>query len=254
MTAVREPRAARRIRREGVTPAIDWSAYEPRGFYARYGHPALDFVLLVLALAPAFAIGLIVGLATWACFRSASKIFYTQRRVGRRGEIFWIYKFRTMRDPEGTAHESWTRGEDGARVTPLGRFFRNTHLDELPQILNVLKGEMSFIGPRPEMEEIELWAAAQIPGFSARLVLKPGITGWAQITQGYTSRSVDQYAKKLAITERYRKHLTLWTDLAILGGTLVWMARGRGWQWNRPRALHKKPLRTEESERSRTPN
>jgi len=213
-------------------PALDWSAHEPRGFYARRGHAALDLVLLALCLGPALALGLLIALVNWVAFRDPRKILYTQPRVGRRGRIFRIYKFRTMRDPRRDAHDSWAQGEDRVRVTRLGRFLRNAHLDELPQILNVLRGQMSFIGPRPEMIEIERWAAAEIPGFSLRLVLKPGITGPAQITQGYTGRNVEEYARKLAISRRYVEGLSLRTDLAILARTLLWMARGRGWKWN----------------------
>ncbi len=217
-----------------VVPAVEWDLYEPRGSYARYGRPLLDLVLVVLTAPPIFVIGLLVALANLAYFRDLRRVLYLQPRVGRRGRIFQIYKFRTMRDSSHSAHESWSLGQDKARVTWLGRLLRNSHLDELPQFLNILKGEMSFVGPRPEMVEVEQWAAEHIPGFSTRLVLKPGITGWAQITQGYTGRSVEEYAKKFALTEIYRKHPAFRTDLAILVRTIVWMIRGRGWQWNAP--------------------
>ena len=114
----------------------------------------------------------------------------------------------------------------------LGRFLRSSHLDELPQLLNVLRGEMSFIGPRPEMVEVEEWACANVPGFLERMVIKPGITGLAQVTQGYTPRDVEAYRRKLAVNRAYLRRYGLRTDLAILARTAVWMLRGRGWKWN----------------------
>jgi lipopolysaccharide/colanic/teichoic acid biosynthesis glycosyltransferase len=104
-------------------------------------------------------------------------------------------------------------------------------LDELPQLYNVLRGEMSFIGPRPEMVEVEAWASDQIPGFTERLAIKPGITGLAQVTQGYTPRDVDAYRRKLAINREYLATLSMSRDLGIVVRTALWMLRGRGWKW-----------------------
>lgn len=230
----RTPRAARAAALEVAHP-VAWDELEPRGFYARHGRTVLAAGLFAAALVPVVTLGTLVGLANLACFRDPRLVFYTQPRVGQRGRIFRIYKFRTMRDPKTSAHDSWSSGGDRARVTSLGKFLRSTHLDELPQFLNIARGEMTFIGPRPEMLEVEAWAAEHIPGFSARLALKPGITGRAQITQGYTGQSVEAYAEKLAINERYRAELSLRADLEILARTVVWMARGRGWGWNKPK-------------------
>jgi lipopolysaccharide/colanic/teichoic acid biosynthesis glycosyltransferase len=122
-------------------------------------------------------------------------------------------------------------GKDAARVTRFGRFLRNTHLDELPQLWNVLRGDMSLIGPRPEMLATERWAAERCPGFVERLCLKPGLTGFAQITQGYTDLGDESaYRAKLALNRRYRAELSLTTDCAILGRTVAWMLRARGWR------------------------
>jgi lipopolysaccharide/colanic/teichoic acid biosynthesis glycosyltransferase len=131
--------------------------------------------------------------------------------------------------PEGNFC-AW-RGGDKARVTAFGRLLRSTHLDELPQIINILQGEMSFIGPRPEMLEIESWAGDNIPGFEARLAIKPGITGLAQISQGYTGCDVPAYTEKLNICLDYMRRMSPWLDIQIIFGTVIWMLKGKGWHW-----------------------
>lgn len=212
--------------------AEEWEQLEPRGFYARVGRPLFhgSVIALVLPVVAAFALG--VALIQLVLHRDPRRILFVQSRVGRRGRVFRIFKFRTMRDAPTSVYDSWSHGLDRQRVTRFGRFLRNSHLDELPQMLNVLRGDMSLIGPRPEMVEIEAWASEHVPEFSTRLVLRPGITGLAQITQGYTGRSVEAYAEKLRWNELYRERLSFRTDLAILVGTVLWMVRGRGWQWN----------------------
>jgi lipopolysaccharide/colanic/teichoic acid biosynthesis glycosyltransferase len=97
----------------------------------------------------------------------------------------------------------------------------------------VLRGEMSFIGPRPEMLEVEQWASEHVPNFVQRLAIKPGITGLAQVTQGYTGRDVGAYAKKLAINLAYIERMSLRFDLEILARTGLWMLRGKGWDWQK---------------------
>lgn len=216
---------ARRIR-----SVIDWDALEPRGVYPRFGKPALRIVLLVLCLVPSLALGLVIALANAVLFRSVRRVLYTQPRVGRRGEVFSIYKFRTMRECQSGDFESWSRGEDVLRVTRFGRLLRNTHLDELPQVLNILRGEMDFIGPRPEMLEISAWACASLPRFQERHALLPGVTGLAQVTQGYVAKDVRAYARKLAADQHYRRKLSLALDLEILVRTALWMVRARGWR------------------------
>jgi len=131
-------------------------------------------------------------------------------------------KFRTMVDGAG---------DDRERVTRFGRFLRNTHLDELPQFWNVLRGDMCLVGPRPEMLATERWAAEHCPEFAERLVLRPGLTGLAQVTQGYTREGdVRAYREKVAWNLRYRERLSLTGDCAILMRTALWMLRGRGWR------------------------
>ena len=217
---------------ECLDERVDWDALEPRGGYADVVRPVLDELLLALVIVPALALGLPIAVANMIAFRSWRRVLFVQPRVGHRGRIFKLVKFRTMSEPAGSSFDSWSAG-DGARVTRLGRFLRSSHLDELPQLLNVLRGEMSFIGPRPEMVEVEEWACANVPGFLERMAIKPGITGLAQVTQGYTPRDVEAYRRKLAVNRAYLRRYGLRTDLAILVRTAVWMARGRGWKWNR---------------------
>ncbi len=207
----------------------------PRGAYARWGKRALNLSLLIVTLPLALALAFPIALVNWFIFGDVRRILYCQPRVGYRGKVFSIFKFRTMRQASGDAFDSWKEGHDRLRVTRFGRLLRNTHLDELPQLLNVLRGEMDFIGPRPEMIEIDQWASAHVPGFADRNVVLPGITGLAQITQGYTGMDEDAYGLKLSADRYYCQHLSLRLDLEILFRTGLWMIRGRGWRWQGPR-------------------
>ncbi|MSR63291.1 MAG: sugar transferase [Planctomycetes bacterium] len=202
--------------------AEHWAALAPRGLYARGLRSMLLWLvatcLLFLALAPA----LVIALVNLFVQGDPRRIFFTQLRVGYRGRLFVLYKFRTMRDHAG---------DDHARVTSFGRLLRNTHLDELPQLLNALLGDMCLIGPRPEMIATERWAARHLPEFSERLALLPGLTGYAQITQGYTDGGDEHaYRQKLELNRAYRERLSFGLDCAILVRTALWMLRGRGWR------------------------
>jgi lipopolysaccharide/colanic/teichoic acid biosynthesis glycosyltransferase len=215
------------------SPPIDWPALAPRHAYARVGRPLLDAALLCAVCVPALAITSVLAVANAIAFRDVRKVFFVQPRIGLRGRVFELVKFRTMKTAPQGNFEAWIGG-DQARVTAFGRFLRNAHLDELPQLINVLRGEMSFIGPRPEMLEVEQWASEHVPNFVQRLAIKPGITGLAQVTQGYTGRDVAAYAKKLAINLAYIERMSLRFDLEILARTGLWMLRGKGWDWQKP--------------------
>ena len=142
-------------------------------------------------------------------------IFYSQTRLGRGGADYRIIKFRTMRrDAEADGTPRWAR-EDDERATRVGRFLRKTHIDELPQFLNVLRGEMSLVGPRAERPELVEYFQKHIPFYRARLLVKPGITGWAQINYGYAS-SIDETIVKLEYDLYYIKHRNVSMDLVIL--------------------------------------
>jgi exopolysaccharide biosynthesis polyprenyl glycosylphosphotransferase len=155
-------------------------------------------------------------------------IFYSQTRCGRGGQLYRIYKFRTMRrDAEADGQPRWAR-EDDERATRVGRLLRKTHLDELPQFMNVLRGEMSLVGPRAERPELVEYFQKNIPFYRARLLVKPGITGWAQINFGYAS-TIEETIAKLEYDLFYIKHRSLLIDFIILLRTpsTVFGFRGR---------------------------
>ena len=212
-------------------PDPDWERLDPRGWYPLFGRRALTVLLLVVALPVAALLSVPIALINWVIFRDPKWILYHQPRVGYHGRVFSIVKFRTMRETSHDAFDSWKEGHDGLRITRFGRFLRNTHLDELPQLLNILRGEMDFIGPRPEMIEIHLWACENVPHFRSRHALLPGITGYAQITQGYAGMDERAYAHKLTADLDYMERMSLRLDLEILCRTAIWMLRGRGWRW-----------------------
>ena len=188
--------------------------------------------LTLLALPVIALVAAPVALANLVWFRDPRRILFSQERVGRHGRIFRIYKFRTMDEPRRSSFDSWSQSEDQERVTKLGRFLRNAHLDELPQLWNVLRGDMSLVGPRPEMVEVDDWARAHVPGFHRRLALTPGLTGLAQVTQGYAGRDPDAYRNKLEGDLAYLARFGLRQDCLLILRTVLWVARGRGWRWN----------------------
>lgn len=174
-SALRTP--ARKLPRLRPTPGTP-PAVKPLSSGERV-KTATDFVLTLLMLIP----GLPLLLACMALVRLTSRgpAIYTQARVGRGGRVFTLYKIRTMyHDCEKFTGPTWSTPGD-TRITPVGRVLRKLHLDELPQLLNVLKGEMSLIGPRPERPEIVKKLREQVVGYDRRHAVKPGITGFAQI-------------------------------------------------------------------------
>jgi exopolysaccharide biosynthesis polyprenyl glycosylphosphotransferase len=154
-------------------------------------------------------------------------LFYQQERVGKRGQPFQIYKFRTMViDAEKETGAVWASEKD-SRITPIGRFLRQTRLDELPQLWNVLKGEMSLIGPRPERPHFVSQLSQQIPFYRARHAVKPGLTGWAQVKYRYGA-SAEDALMKLQYDLYYIKHQGAYLDLLILLKTVQVMLGRRG--------------------------
>ena len=146
---------------------------------------------------------------------SPGTIFYKQERVGQYGAKFTVYKFRSMvTDAERNGKAQWAVKGD-ARITKVGNFIRKTRLDELPQVLNVLRGEMSMVGPRPERYQFIKELQQQIPFYRTRLAVKPGLTGWAQINYGYGS-TIEDALIKLQYDLYYLKHWSPWLDLKIL--------------------------------------
>lgn len=178
---------------------------------ARAAKRAIDIaVALPLTLA---ALPVIALLALLVRRHDGGPAFFRQQRVGERGRIFELCKLRTMTLSEVDA-QTWTTVDD-ARVTPIGRILRDTHLDELPQLLSILRGEMTLVGPRPEQVGYTTELNGRIPFYARRLDVKPGLTGWAQVRCGYAG-SLEGSAYKLCNDLYYLKHRGLALDLAIL--------------------------------------
>jgi sugar transferase (PEP-CTERM system associated) len=160
---------------------------------------------------------------------SSGPVLYRQRRVGLHGRLFTVFKFRSMRhDAEESTGAVWASRDD-PRITPLGRFLRNTRLDEIPQFFNVLKGEMSICGPRPERPEFVATLSEKVPFYRQRHNVRPGITGWAQINHKYGD-TVEDTTIKLEYDLYYLKNLAPALDFYILFHTLKIMLLSRGAQ------------------------
>jgi sugar transferase (PEP-CTERM system associated) len=158
---------------------------------------------------------------------SGSPVFYRQQRVGQGGRVFTIYKLRSMKnDAEGDGTPCWATAND-ERTTRVGRLIRKLRIDELPQIINVFKGEMSFIGPRPERPFFVDQLEKQIPYYSLRHSVKPGITGWSQVRYPYGA-SIDDSIEKLQYDLYYVKNHCLFLDLIILIDTVEVVLWGKG--------------------------
>jgi sugar transferase (PEP-CTERM system associated) len=159
---------------------------------------------------------------------SPGPIFFRQTRVGLRGRPFSVLKFRTMRQDAEAQGAVWATKND-PRVTSLGRFMRKTRLDEIPQLWNVLRGEMGFVGPRPERPEFVQWLSREIPFYELRHIIRPGITGWAQVRYQYGA-SLEETKQKLEYDLYYIKHLSLGLDLLIMFETIKTIILRRGAQ------------------------
>lgn len=183
----------------------------------------------VLASVIGLVIGLPIMLAVYATVRMTSKgpALYHQTRVGQHGKHFVVHKFRSMRvDAEAGTGAVWASQTD-TRVTPVGRFLRRTRLDEMPQLWNVLVGEMSLVGPRPERPEFVESLTREIPFYGERHVVKPGVTGWAQVRYTYGA-SVEDALEKLQYDLFYAKNFTLTLDLLIVFNTVKTVLLRRG--------------------------
>ena len=192
-----------------------------RSFVKRLFDISATAILLVFTL-PIMAI-----MALSISIESRGPVIYRQDRVGRGGRKFTLLKFRSMGlDAEKDGRPSWAVAND-ARVTRVGRFMRRTRIDELPQLINVLRGEMSLVGPRPERPEFVAMLTEQIPFYAVRHSVKPGITGWAQVRYSYGS-TIEHAVKKLEYDLYYVKNHTLLLDLLILIDTVRVVMIGDG--------------------------
>jgi lipopolysaccharide/colanic/teichoic acid biosynthesis glycosyltransferase len=157
---------------------------------------------------------------------SDGPVLYAQRRVGEHGTVFTLYKFRSMYNDAEQGVPVWARDGD-ERVTRVGKVIRFTRLDELPQLWNVLRGDMSFVGPRPERPFFVEQLAESVPYYRQRHTVKPGITGWAQVKYQYGS-SIEDAREKLQYDLYYIKHLSILFDLTIVFDTVKVIVLGRG--------------------------
>jgi lipopolysaccharide/colanic/teichoic acid biosynthesis glycosyltransferase len=176
-------------------------------------------LLLLVAIAPMVALANALG--------SPGPLFFRQVRVGQGGKLFSVFKFRSMiPDAEKGCGAVWARSDD-ERVTRVGRFLRKTRLDELPQVVNILRGEMSLVGPRPERPEFVASLIKMVPFYQARHAVRPGLTGWAQVRYRYGS-SVEDALVKLQYDLFYIKRQSVYLEASILVKTAAAMLKGEG--------------------------
>src|SRR5881628_3349118 len=207
------------------------------------GRRALNVVIATLGLV--LALPVMAAIAVLIKLTSRGPVLFTQRRIGldrralgneggnsRRhaddgGQTFIMYKFRTMEVDRGAACQVWARPDD-PRVTPIGRVLCKVRLDELPQLWNVLLGDMNVVGPRPEQPAIFVYLREQVEGYQRRQRVRPGITGWAQINQAY-DRTVDDVRRKVAYDLEYIRRQSALEDCQIMLRTLPVMLGRGGW-------------------------
>jgi lipopolysaccharide/colanic/teichoic acid biosynthesis glycosyltransferase len=213
-----------RVELEQLSENSFGSLLPARGYFYMKG--LVDFLWAVAMLPLALPLMGLIALAIRA--DSAGPVLFRQKRVGHAGRPIVIYKFRTMRPVamEDERRAAMTQDDDD-RITGLGRSLRQLRLDELPQIFNILKWQMSWIGPRPEAEVLSRWYTREIPFYRYRHVVKPGISGWAQVNQGHVAE-VDEVHRKLQYDFYYIKYFSPWLDLLILFRTIKTMLTGFG--------------------------
>lgn len=187
----------------------------------------LDLCAVAVAVVPLAVVAIIV--ATLIRLREGGPIIFRQKRIGRRGKLFTVYKFRTMRVPTQSISndvESAKTKRNDPRITPLGKILRKYRLDEIPQLLNILRGEMSWIGPRPEAAVLGRSYEEKFPYYRYRYAVRPGITGWAQVCQGHVTND-DDVRVKLEYDFYYVKNVSFWLDTTITIKTIQTILAGR---------------------------
>ena len=184
----------------------------------------LDVVISVLSVIVFFPVFIV--LAIGIKMSSKGSVMYKQERIGKFGKPFMIHKLRTMVNDAET-DEPLLSSSDDSRITPIGQFLRRTHLDEIPQFINVIKGEMSLVGPRPERKYYIDQIAEVAPYVTHLQKLRPGITSWGQVKYGYAS-NIEQMVERLQYDMVYLKNISLYVDFKILIYTIMECVRGRG--------------------------
>ncbi len=199
---------------------IDYSLVKESKFYNFYQR-TLDIILSLIGLIIGLPLILIFGLLIK--LEDKGPMTYKQERVGKDGKVFYIYKLRSMRTDAEKFGAQWATKND-PRITKVGNFIRKTRIDELPQLFNILRGDMSIIGPRPERPSFTIEFNKDIPGFINRLAVRPGLTGWAQVNGGYEMTPEE----KLKADIYYIKHRSFFMDMNILLKTVKVVFTGEG--------------------------
>jgi lipopolysaccharide/colanic/teichoic acid biosynthesis glycosyltransferase len=177
--------------------------------------------LLDVAFGVVGCIGLLLALpfvVVGDAVANRGSMFYRQRRVGKNGVEFSILKFRTMRETDEVPSNEWTK-ENDPRITPFGRLLRRTHVDELPQLVNIVRGDLSFVGPRPEQPQYVYELSQKLPFYGLRHLVRPGLTGWAQVKYGYAGDERDAL-EKLQYEFWYLRNQSLSLDARVIGRTV----------------------------------
>ena len=214
-----------RVELEHLSENSFGSLLPARGYFYLKG--LIDFLFAVAVLP--IALPLMAGIALAIRLDSRGTILFRQKRIGHAGKRITVYKFRTMLPGpvEDDERQAAMTSADDARITGVGQILRTLRLDELPQIFNILKWQMSWIGPRPEAEVLSRWYTSEIPFYRYRHVVKPGISGWAQVNQGHVAE-VDQVHQKLNFDFYYIKYFSPWLDVLIVFRTVKTMLNGFG--------------------------
>ena len=218
--------ATGKLKIQDINP--DWFIYSTGfgfGDIIRFCKRSLDLFFALIGIILTLPILPLIALAIK--LESPGEVLFSQVRVGENGQDFKIYKFRSMRqDAEATSGAVWA-GEDDPRITRVGNFLRKTRLDEIPQLFNVFMGNMAFVGPRPERPEFIANLEKEIPYYSKRHALKPGVTGWAQVCYPYGA-SVEDSMMKLKYDLYYVKNFSIFLDLKIMLKTVKVVLFGKG--------------------------
>jgi len=190
-------------------------------FFKRFMDLVLSVLFFITGMPFYFIFGLLIKL------NSKGPVLFKQTRTGLENNSFILYKFRSMRfNAEADTGPVWTE-QDDSRITKLGRFLRRFRLDELPQLLNVIKGDMSLVGPRPERPFFVEKLMEEFPSYVRRMKVRPGITGWAQIKLPYDEH-FDDVGEKLKYDSHYIENVSFWLDLKIIFKTIWVMMSGKG--------------------------